>query len=86
MQQTARQHLVLFDDPSQCVGTPADAASSANANASANASALGVSLPHPRSGRPRRYALLDGRLRELVRVAPASPSAWFVDQAVRSGA
>ena len=34
---------------------------------------------------PKRFAILDGKLLELVKVGPSTPSSWFIDQIVRSG-
>jgi hypothetical protein len=34
---------------------------------------------------PKRFAILNGSLLELVKVGPSTPSSWFIDQMVRSG-
>jgi hypothetical protein len=34
---------------------------------------------------PKRFAILNGSLLELVKVGASTPSSWFIDQMVRSG-
>ncbi len=44
-----------------------------------------ISFPGVRVLAPKRFAILEGSLLELVKVGPSTPSSWFIDQIVRSG-